>query len=92
MYEIKRGKKFRKSFKRVVHSRDFDANEFENVIQYLIDGKELPEKYHDHALSGDMRGIRECHLASDLLLTYEIDEENKTVRLANIGNHANIFG
>ena len=30
----------------------------------------LDVKYRDHALTGDMAGLRECHIRPDLLLIY----------------------
>lgn len=91
MYEIKESNKFRKSFKKIKHSGRFRESDFEQIILLLGQGKKLPDMYHDHVLFGDQAGVRECHISGDCLLTYEINHTDKTVRLADIGNHANLF-
>ena len=35
--------------------------------------EKLEEKYKDHELSGNFKGYRECHILSDWLLIYKID-------------------
>lgn len=91
MYEIKFSKNFRKSFKRILSSSHFRREEFDNILYLLEQGKELPERYHDHVLKGNFSNLRECHISGDCLLLYEIDNTNQLARLINIGNHANLF-
>jgi mRNA interferase YafQ len=91
MYEIKRSKKFKSSYKRVSNSKHFPVNDFNHIVELLGSGSDLPDHFKDHALKGDSFGIRECHLANDCLLMYEIDQNNKSVRFMNIGNHSNLF-
>jgi mRNA interferase YafQ len=55
-------------------------------------GAVLPYQYHDHLLQGNWAGYRECHIESDVLLIYEIDEVLNTLTLVNIGSHAYLFG
>ena len=62
-----------------------------DVLYKLITDEELPEKYHDHALSGDWSGYRECHVKPDLLLIYKKPDED-TLRLARMGSHSELFG
>lgn len=91
MYEIRRSNSFRKSYKRISNSGHFRSVDFDNIVFLLEQGKELPEKYHDHVLRGNFSDLRECHITDDCLLLYEIDHMNKIVRFVNIGNHANLF-
>ncbi|MFZ0770547.1 MAG: type II toxin-antitoxin system YafQ family toxin [Candidatus Sulfotelmatobacter sp.] len=59
---------FRKDFKREKkgqHRREIDSI-VSNLVSLLVEDKPLPEKNRDHALAGDWRGHRECHLT----LTY----------------------
>ena len=51
----------------------------------------LESKHKNHELKGKLQGIRECHIKPDLLLLYQIDEENKTLFLINIGSHSELF-
>ena len=32
------------------------------ILYKLLNDEELPEKYNDHALSGNWNGYRECHI------------------------------
>ena len=41
----------------------------------------LHERWKDHPLKGDKRGIRELHLAMDDLLVYSVDEVTSTIEL-----------
>ena len=47
----------------------------------------LSTRWHDHALTGNKRGIRELHLSLDDLLLYRIGEETSTIELLDIVSH-----
>ncbi|MDD2676921.1 MAG: type II toxin-antitoxin system YafQ family toxin [Methylacidiphilaceae bacterium] len=51
----------------------------------------LNARYHDHDLSGDWAGYRECHIKPDLLLIYR-KSDSDTLRLARLGSHSELFG
>ena len=46
------------------------AKEFTLIIKILASDEPLPEKYRDHALSGDWKDHRDCHIKPDLVLIY----------------------
>ena len=87
MRTLERSTAFKRDFKK--HG-DIDAALIE-VLYKLINDEELPEKYRDHALSGDWSGYRECHAKPDLLLIYKKADED-TLRLARLGSHSELFG
>lgn len=60
-----------------------------DVLNHLIHAKQLPEKYRDHQLKGDMKRFRECHIKPDLLLVYE-QFENEVI-LVRINSHSELF-
>jgi mRNA interferase YafQ len=91
MYEIRLSKSFKKSYKRASSSKRFSVDDFNSIFWLLESGAKLPERFRDHGLRGNSSGLRECHVASDCLLIYEIDDKNKTIRFIGIGNHANLF-
>lgn len=51
----------------------------------------LPLKFSDHALSGEWKDHRDCHIRPDLVLIYN-KPDAKTLRLARLGSHSEIFG
>ena len=72
MRRIERTNAFRKDFKREKrgeHLRELEAL-VSSIVSVLAEDKPPPEKHRDHALSGQWRDHRECHLKPDLLLIY----------------------
>ena len=62
-----------------------------DVVEKLIKGEKLPPKNRDHALIGNFKGTRECHVHPDWLLIYEKDEGIKLIRLLRTGTHSDIY-
>lgn len=48
-YDIRRTSQFKKDFNQIV-KRGLDTSKFVNVLNLLVDGAVLPEKYKDHPL------------------------------------------
>ena len=66
-----------------------------NKKQLLIIHKKVEEirknPYHFKPLRGDMHGARRVHIGKSFVLTYEIDESNKVVRLLDYDHHDNVY-
>lgn len=60
-----------------------------NIAYCLLNNLELPEKYKDHELTGNFKGIRECHIKPDLLLMYQ--RSGETIKLIRLGTHSELF-
>jgi mRNA interferase YafQ len=93
MRRIERTNAFRSDFKREKrgqHRRDLDAV-LTFAVSLLADDKPLPERDHDHALGGDWRDHRECHLKPDLLLIYR-KPDAEVLQLVRLGSHSELFG
>lgn len=90
MLTIKYQTAFKRDYKRI-KKRGYDTRLLEKAIELLAEGKGLPPEYHDHALSGDYSGCRECHLAPDWLLVYEIVERELLLYLTRTGTHSDLF-
>jgi len=69
----------------------YDRRKLEDIIDIIASGKKLSEKYKDHKLSGDMKNFRECHIAPNLLLIYEIIDDKLVLILLDIGSHSELF-
>lgn len=92
MYTIGESKKFRKAVKKLLRSGRIAREDIQNVVEELANGKLLAPKYKDHELRGEYKGIRECHIESDLLLMYRVDGQNLVLILVNLGSHSELFG
>ena len=76
-------KKAKKQGKDLVLLRD--------VVHMLANDTPLPEKYCDHALSGNWKGYRECHITPDWLLVYrKTDKGELLLLLARIASHSDL--
>lgn len=62
----------------------------ETVVELLLDGQTLPEKYKDHQLTGNWKGYRECHIEPDWLLVYKIYESKLILSLVRTGTHSDL--
>ncbi len=92
MYEIIYSRGFKRSYKKLKHSGQFDRERLRVALQCLRSGMSLPFSYQDHSLEGEYTGCRESHLKGDTLLMYRRNEDKKTVTLVDIGSHSALFG
>lgn len=74
---------------KLMKKRNLDLTKLAEVINLLVKGDVLPERYKDHALLGKYSSKRECHIQPDWLLVYAIVGDE--LRLARTGSHADIF-
>lgn len=89
-YEIFHTSQFKKSFK-LCHKRGYPMEELADVIKKLADDIPLEEKFHDHELFGQLKGIRECHIRPDWLLEYKKIETKLILTLIDTGTHSDLF-
>lgn len=89
MRSIRYTSQFKKDVKRAKKRRK-DTEKLKEVIEILVEGEVLEARYKDHALIGNYRGARDCHIEPDWLLIYEIDEEELV--LIRTGTHSDLFG
>lgn len=75
---------FKKDFKKQGLS-----SELVTVLYHLINGNLLPENYKDHRLSGNLNQFRECHVKPDLLLLYQVKDNN--LILIRLASHSELF-
>jgi mRNA interferase YafQ len=86
-----RTKQFAKDWERLSHSGRYDMRRLKEAMLMLIanDGP-LPPEYSDHALAGEWKGFRECHIGGDFLLIYELRDDGAIV-FTRAGSHADLF-
>ena len=83
-------RQFRRDRKRILRSGR-GVERLDNIIRCLARGENLPQNCRDHALTGDFRGHRECHLGGDWLLVYKLDHEAGVITFERTGSHAELF-
>lgn len=81
---------FKRDLKLAV-KRKRDIAKMDAVVEMLLSGEPLPEKYKDHNLSGNWASHRECHIEPDWLLIYYIEDNVLTLTLTRTGTHSDLF-
>ena len=90
-YRVFKAKRFRKSLKKMIR-RGKDINKINDVILKLANGETLDPMYKDYALSGDLEGLRDCHIENDWVLLYFYTTTGELVlTLSDTGTHADLF-
>ena len=90
-YRVFKAKRFRKSLKKMLR-RGKDINKINDVILKLANGETLDPMYKDHALSGDLEGLRDCHIENDWVLLYFYTTTGELVlTLSDTGTHTDLF-
>ncbi len=62
----------------------------EEILRSIALDRALGERHSDHALAGNWKDHRECHLKPDLLLIYT-KPDAETLRLVRLGSHSDLF-
>jgi mRNA interferase YafQ len=88
MYTPVYTKQFEKDVKRCKR-RSKDLEKFKIILRELVAGKQLDPIHRDHRLLGSYIGRRECHIESDWLLIYKLDEPR--IIFERMGTHTDLF-
>lgn len=90
MLTIKYHTMFKKVFKKI-KKRGYDISRLEKIVELLANEVPLPEQFKDHNLSGNYNGFRECHIAPDWLLIYQVNNNELVLVLSRTGSHSDLF-
>ena len=74
---------------KTILKRGWNVGSLKTVLDVLLNEEKLDRKYHDHELSGNYVGYRECHIESDWLLIYKIADGQ--LKLQRTGSHSDLF-
>ena len=89
-YELVLTGRFKKGLK-LAKKRGLDISLLADIVEKLLHKIPLEMKNKDHALNGNYKGYRECHIQPDWLLIYLIEEDILTLTLIDTGTHADLF-
>lgn len=90
MREIDLQSRFKRDYKREKKANPSFDIILTPVLDMLLTDAVLPERLSDHALRGEWKGFRDCHIKPDLVLIYSKSED--VLSLARLGSHSELFG
>jgi mRNA interferase YafQ len=88
MYSAVYTKQFEKDIRRAVR-RGKNLEKFKIIARTLLARQTLDGIHQDHRLIGNFLGRRECHIESDWLLIYKIEE--KRIIFERMGTHSDLY-
>jgi mRNA interferase YafQ len=89
-YNVRHTSAFKRDYKLML-KRHLPIEKLQAIVEKLRNGEELPPANRDHALTGNWTNHRECHIASDWLLIYQIHEDILILELTRTGSHSDLF-
>ena len=91
LYKISWSHQFKKDYHLAIRRHGQSIRKLDTIIDALANGEALPAANRDHALSGRWANHRECHIAPDWLLIYQIHEDILILELTRTGSHSDLF-
>jgi mRNA interferase YafQ len=85
---VRWGTAYKRDLKRL-SKRGKDLDRLDAVVETIRLGGQLEPRHRDHALTGDRKGFRDCHVEPDWILIYRVDDE--AVYLDRTGTHADLL-
>ena len=89
-YTIKISNRFKKQFRLCV-KRGLDMNLINEAMRLLAANGSLPAQYRPHQLSGKFKGVWECHIQPDWLMTWQQNDMELTLLFLQTGTHSDLF-
>ena len=89
-YTITYSKHFEKDYARC-KKRGYNMELLRNAISLLAETGSLPAKYKPHRLTGNYKGLWECHLQPDWLLVWRQNDTELILLFTNTGTHSDLF-
>jgi mRNA interferase YafQ len=91
MRTIKQTVRFKRDLKREAKGKNRHelAQDFVKIVERLAKDEPLAEKYQDHALIGEWKDHRDCHIRPDLVLIYRKTDDG-TLQLVRLGPHSEL--
>jgi mRNA interferase YafQ len=89
MRTIKQSGQFKRDLKREAKGphRQMLQKDFVAIVSALACDQPLADKHHDHALTGDWKDYRDCHVRPDLVLIYR-KPDKAVLQLVRLASHS----
>ena len=59
------------------------------VVSLLVRDSPVPDRLRDHALAGEWKDHRDCHIRPDLVLIYRVPDGER-LELVRLGSHSQL--
>jgi mRNA interferase YafQ len=91
MRTIRRTARFKRDYKREAKGqyRATLDRDVRAVVSLLAADAPLPDRYRDHAMIGEWKDHRDCHIRPDLVLIYR-KPDAETLELVRLGSHSEL--
>jgi mRNA interferase YafQ len=89
MRQIGQQRRFRDDLRRQKR-RGKDIEDLVEAVELLAEHGALPSAYRPHKLTGEWKGVWECHIEADWLLIYAVTDNE--LLLIRTGTHEDLFG
>ncbi len=90
MYSLSTTNQFEKDYK-LCKKRGYKMELINSIFLLLEENGFLPSKFKPHKLTGNYKGFWECHIQSDWLLIWLLDNATQTITLTRTGTHSDLF-
>ncbi|MGC2061535.1 MAG: type II toxin-antitoxin system YafQ family toxin [Thermodesulfovibrionales bacterium] len=91
MLQLRTTKQFERDF-RLLEKQGKDLGKLKRITRRLVNEEPLEIRHHDHPLTGDWQGFRDCHIEPDWLLLYRVDKNSGEIVFVRTGSHSALFG
>ena len=91
MRSVRHTQRFKRDYRREKsgrYRRSLDTD-LADTVNLLANDEALPRRYFDHALSGEWRDFRDCHIKPDLILIYR-KPDAESLELVRLGSHSEL--
>lgn len=91
MRRIERTGRFKRDYKRETKGRHHATLDeyLLPIVRALAHDQPLKHRHRDHALTGDWRDHRDCHIKPDLVLIYR-KPDDEVLQLVRLGSHSEL--
>lgn len=90
MYKITTTNRFEKNVEHC-KKRGYNMELLRTAISLLAETGTLPAKYKPHKLTGNYKGLWECHIQPDWLLVWRQNDTELILLFTNTGTHSDLF-